>query len=231
MSNIDKVIVALDQMDDQAIFNFLSRPENSLVRVKIGLELFLKYGQALVKEIQYKYDKKIFLDLKLHDIPETVFRAIKSLEGLPIEFLTIHLSGGEQMLKAAVDARNQFLPQTKLLGISFLTSLGAQEIKETFKISHVPDSFQALFKLADKTKIDGVVMSAHEVQDFKQNFPNLKAVTPGIRFLDEINQSITQDQKRVMDPKNAFLAGADYLVMGRSLTKADDLKKRLELFL
>lgn len=226
--SLDRVIVALDQMNLDEIDQFLSRPKNTITTVKIGLELFVKHGPELVNKIHKVHNKKIFLDLKLHDIPITVERAIKSLAGLPIEFLTIHLSGGEEMLKAAINEARCSIPQCKILGVSFLTSLEAKDLSQLFGINNTEEAFLRLFGVANSSKIDGVICSPHEIGLVKNNYPQLLAITPGIRFNDEIQNQNTQDQKRVASPKDALKLGADFLVIGRSLTKSENLVARLE---
>lgn len=223
---MDKIIVALDQMSLDDIDVFLSK-KNDLPFVKIGLELFVKYGPDLVHKIHQEYGKKIFLDLKLHDIPVTVTKAIASLKNLPIEFLTIHLSGGETMVTEAVKEARQSLPGCKILGVSFLTSLEERDLQELFGITDMNSAFMRLFHLAHRSGVDGVVSSPLEVSMLKKHFPQLLAVTPGVRFADEISSVKTQDQKRVATPADAFKMGSDYLVIGRSLTKASDLDQRL----
>ena len=225
--SLDRIIVALDQMSLEEIDIFLRKKDNTLPFVKIGLELFVKHGPELVHRIHNNYKKKIFLDLKLHDIPVTVAKAISSLKGLPIDFLTVHLSGGEAMLKAAVAEARLSIPGCKLLGVSFLTSLEASDLKELFGIEDTDEAFLRLFKVASISGIDGVVSSPLEVSLLKRNFPNLISVTPGIRFKDEIQTNIVQDQKRVMDPSEAFKEGSDYLVIGRSLTKTNRFSERI----
>lgn len=227
-SGLDRIIVALDQMSLEEIDVFLKQKDNTIPFVKIGLELFVKHGPDLVHRIHNEYKKKIFLDLKLHDIPVTVAKAISSLKGLPIDFLTVHLSGGEAMLKAAVAEARVSIPDCKLLGVSFLTSLEASDLEELFGIEDSDKAFLRLFKVASNSGIDGVVSSPLEVSLLKKHFPNLLSVTPGIRFRDEIDSKVVQDQKRVMDPAEAFDEGSDYLVMGRSLTKTDRFSERIE---
>ncbi len=229
MSKLDRVIVALDQMSLDEIDLFLKKKENDLPFVKIGLELFVKYGPDLVHKIHREYKKKIFLDLKLHDIPVTVAKSIASLKNLPIDFLTVHLSGGEAMLKAAMAEAKKSIPQCKILGVSFLTSLEAQDLETLFGIHNTEEAFLRLFKVASVSGIDGIVSSPHEVTLLKTHFPHLLSVTPGIRFRDEIEGALIQDQKRVMDPTEAFDIGADFLVMGRSLTKSQNLHERLNM--
>jgi orotidine-5'-phosphate decarboxylase len=226
--SLKQTIVALDQMSLDEIDLFLSRPENTLQTVKIGLELFVKYGPDLVHKIHRDYKKKIFLDLKLHDIPVTVERAIHSLKNLPIDFLTIHISGGEEMLKSALNEARKSIPECKILGVSFLTSLEEKDLKTLFGITNMEEAFLRLFCIADSSKIDGVICSPHEIALVKKNYPQLLAITPGIRFDDEINSQNIQDQKRVASPKDAFKLGADFVVIGRSLTKAQDLGIRLK---
>jgi len=226
--NLDRIIVALDQMSLEEIDVFLKQKDNTLPFVKIGLELFVKHGPELVHRIHNDYKKKIFLDLKLHDIPVTVAKAISSLKGLPIDFLTVHLSGGEAMLKAAVAETKVSLPGCKLLGVSFLTSLEANDLEDLFGIEDTDEAFLRLFKVASVSGIDGVVSSPLEVSLLKKHYPNLLSVTPGIRFQDEIESNVVQDQKRVMNPEEAFEEGSDYLVMGRSLSKTNRFSERIE---
>ena len=226
--SVKQTIVALDQMTIEEIDLFLSRPENTLQTVKIGLELFVKHGPELVHKIHREYKKKIFLDLKLHDIPITVERAIHSLKNLPIDFLTIHLSGGEAMIVAALNEARKSIPDCKILGVRFLTSLEDKDLKTLFGITDTENAFLRLFSLADSTKIDGIICSPHELSLVKKNYPRLLAITPGIRFKDEIDSQKVQDQKRVANPNEALALGADFLVIGRSLTKASNLSSRLK---
>jgi len=226
--SLAKTIVALDQMNLDEISAFLSRPENTLPTVKIGLELFLKHGPDLIHTIHRDFNKKIFLDLKLHDIPVTVARAIHSLKNLPIDFLTVHLSGGEEMLKAAINEAKISIPHCKILGVSFLTSLEENDLYSIFGVTNSDEAFLRLFKLADLAKIHGVVCSPHEITLLKNTFPHLLAITPGIRFSDEIKNQNTQDQKRVATPNEAIQMGANFMVIGRSLTKALNLGDRLK---
>lgn len=227
--SLDRTIVALDQMSLDEIDSFLSRPENTLTRVKIGLELFVKYGPDLVHKVYREHKKRIFLDLKLHDIPVTVERAVHSLKNLPIDFLTIHIGGGEAMLKAAVEEARKSIPGCKILGVSFLTSLEPKDLNALYGIveSETDSAFLRLFQAAADSGIDGVVCSPHEIKLLKSRHSELLAVTPGIRFESEIKGQVTQDQKRVATPAEAFSSGADFIVIGRSLTKSVDLAGRL----
>ena len=229
-----RVMVALDNMPKDKVFDFLEGMPRELEYVKIGLELFLSHGHSLVTEIHQKYEKKIFLDLKLHDIPNTVSKALNGISHLPVDFVTVHLSGGRQMLEACQEVRNTKMSHTNILGVSYLTSLGDMNFKETFDLAPpaIPDAFERLFSLAAQTNTQGVVCSPKELslvaKTKKAYGKDLMSVCPGIRFQDEIDSGNTGDQKRVLSPKKAFSLGANYLVMGRSLTQAGNLAKRVD---
>jgi orotidine-5'-phosphate decarboxylase len=236
---MDKIIVALDNMNQEEIFSFLDKwkaiDSGPLPCLKVGLELFCLLGPSIVNKIYDKYECEIFLDLKLHDIPQTVRKSIKSLKGLPIKFLTVHLSGGKSMLEMALEEARNVLPNTKLLGVSYLTSLDENDFKTNWGLEskkEVELAFQRLFKLALETKIHGVVSSALELtilSSVSDQFEHsLIKVTPGLRFSDEIATGKIQDQARVLTPQMAIQNGSDYLVIGRSLTQSTVLDKRIE---
>lgn len=211
-------------MNADEIKHFLDLHGHHFKTIKIGLELYLKYGNQFILEMSQKYQKDIFLDLKLHDIPKTVEKAIRSLENLPIKFLTVHLGGGLSMLESSLNEIKKTNPTCKLLGVSFLTSLELKDLQMIYGIQNSDEAFLRLFKLAHDSGISGVVCSAHELHLLKSLQTKLIAVTPGVRFLDEINNQSLQDQKRVMDPLLAIKKGADYLVMGRSFTQSNNIK-------
>ncbi len=232
MSGTQKVMVALDNMTKTQTYDFLEQLPKELPWIKIGLEQYLAHGKTLVRDIYEKYDKRIFLDLKLHDIPNTVAKALGGLSNLPIEFITVHLSGGEQMLKACQVIRNEKMDHVNILGVSYLTSLDENDLAAMWGITDTKKAFSNFFNLALKTGTQGVVCSAHELEIVKEcewkTGNSLIKVCPGIRFKDEIEQGQTSDQKRVLDPEEAFKKGANYLVMGRSLTQAPHLATRVE---
>lgn len=211
-------------MNADEIKHFLDLHGHHFKTIKIGLELYLKYGNQFILEMSQKYQKDIFLDLKLHDIPKTVEKAIHSLENLPIKFLTVHLGGGLSMLESSLNEIKKTNPTCQLLGVSFLTSLELKDLQMIYGIQNSDEAFLRLFKLAHESGISGVVCSAHELHLLKSLQTKLIAVTPGVRFLDEINNQSLQDQKRVMDPLLAIKKGADYLVMGRSFTQSNHVK-------
>lgn len=223
--SLDKIYVALDQMNLEEIDALMHRSHHQLKNIKVGLELFLKFGPQVVHDLHNKYKCHIFLDLKLHDIPTTVAKSIQSLKGLPITFLTIHLSGGREMIIEALKARDQYLPNTKLLGVSFLTSLSNENIIETFGIELNDQAYKRLFNLAIETKIDGVVCSPLEQELVKCLSNSILTMTPGVRFKEEIAaQNNLGDQKRIKAIEDILVNGCDYLVVGRSLTQVSEEK-------
>ena len=213
MDNFSKVIVALDQLSPEEVFTHAKESFGEFSILKIGLELFNKHGTDFINKVQKDLKKEIFLDLKLHDIPNTVFNAIKSLEGTSPKFLTIHLTGGTSMIRSALQARDQFLPKTKILGVSYLTSLSDADFSEIWGNSKKDELFEKAFKLANNTKIDGVVCSPHELGMLSRLAPNLIKVTPGIRM----TSSEDDDQSRTLPPSKALAEGSDFLVIGRPL--------------
>lgn len=230
-----KIVVALDNLSEEEIFSFLSKwPSDHKPTVKIGLEMFCLKGPEFIKRVYNRCGVDIFLDLKLHDIPQTVKKAIKSLEGLPITLLTVHLSGGKKMLEMAQEQAKVSLPNTTILGVSYLTSLGAFDFSEIWGIKEdqIGSAFERLFNLAFTSGIGGVVSSPLELEQLKaleeKHGRKLVKVTPGIRFADEISGGNTQDQKRVEPPDSALDKGADFLVIGRSLTRSENLSERIE---
>ena len=221
---LDRTIVALDYGRPEDALEFLKKAGSSIPWAKVGLELFCAGGREFVHQLSTEYGTKIFLDLKFHDIPNTVSRAIRALEGLPVQFLTLHLSGGREMLQKAVSSAREVLPDCQLLGVSYLTSLDQNDFRELYTYSEkdIPAAFERLFDLAETCGLDGVVCSGWELLWVKNR--RLLKVCPGIRFAGD---SLI-DQKRTYTPEAAFAAGADYIVMGRSLTCAMDLPVRLQ---
>lgn len=222
---MNRIIVALDNMSKEDVHAFLQEHGEHISIIKIGLELYLKHGRNFICEISERYPEiEIFLDLKLHDIPSTVAKAIRSLSGLKIKFLTIHLGGGVEMIKQSLQSRNQHLPECKILGVSVLTSLDENDCKSIWA-TNSKESFLRLYNLGLDAKIDGIVSSAHELDYADTN--NVINVCPGIRFEGDS----ANDQKRIMTPKDAFSKGADFLVIGRSITSNPSILKEIDQFL
>jgi orotidine-5'-phosphate decarboxylase len=217
------IIVALDFTDINQAKNFVLKLDPKKCRVKVGKALFTLAGPAFIEFLHAK-GFEVFLDLKFHDIPNTVKDACIVCAKMGIFMLTVHTMGGLNMLLAAKEGLAQVASaQTKLMGVTVLTSLDNVALMQ-IGVSHViNEQVLLLAGLANQAALDGVVCSAQEVQLIKQKYGNsLQLLTPGIRLQQEIDMNSTQDQKRVMTPRQALAAGSDYLVIGRSITSAAD---------
>lgn len=216
-----KLILVLDVETKEEVFAILSSVGDTVEWVKVGLQLFLRYGNELVHAIADK-GYHVFLDLKLHDIPNTVASAIKNLKGSPIKMLTIHTSGGAEMMKWASDAQHEALPDTILLGVTVLTSMSQQCLDQVGCKNKIEDQVLQLGSLAMESGIQGLVCSPMELKPLRAALgdkPTL--VTPGIRPAG----SATHDQKRIMTPAQAAEAGSSYIVVGRPILKADNRRE------
>ena len=211
------IIVAIDETDFTRASKIIDNLDPKKCMVKIGSVSFNSSGHEL---IFYAAEKgfEIFLDLKLHDIPNTVKKSIEGLAVLPIKLLTIHASGGKDMMKAAMEGVSG--SDIKVFGVTALTSLSDNDINEIYRRS-ATEQVNAMLDLAESACIDGVVCSPHELELVSKR-ESLLSITPGIR-LDESND----DQKRVMTPKQAIELGADYLVIGRPITESNNIKESL----
>jgi len=207
----DRIILALDVATAQEALKLVEQVRGQISFFKVGLQLFTAAGPDLVRELS-RNDARIFLDLKLHDIPNTVAGAVASASELGVRMLTIHLSGGRAMLEAAVAKKAGNL---QLLGVSVLTSSDEATLRETGVTSSVEKQVEQLARLGVNAGINGIVASPHEIKSLRTLFGDkIVIVTPGIRPA----QIEHGDQKRVMTPKEAFRNGADYLVIGRPIT-------------
>jgi orotidine-5'-phosphate decarboxylase len=211
------IIVAIDETDFTRASKIIDNLDPKKCMVKIGSVSFNSSGHEL---IFYAAEKgfEIFLDLKLHDIPNTVKKSIEGLAVLPIKLLTIHASGGKDMMKAAMEGVSG--SDIKVFGVTALTSLSDKDTNEIYRRS-ATEQVNAMLDLAESACIDGVVCSPHELELVSKR-ESLLSITPGIR-LDESND----DQKRVMTPKQAIELGADYLVIGRPITESNNIKESL----
>ena len=207
----EKIIVALDVPTKREALELVEKLSNQISFFKIGLQLYTAEGPEIVRLVS-STGSKVFLDLKLHDIPNTVARSVESASRLGVQMLTIHLSGGSEMVRAATGARtNNML----LMGVTVLTSATEDTLREIGIQGKVNDQVLRLAKLGVEAGIDGVVASPHEVKRLRREFGNkIKIVVPGIRP----NLSETGDQRRTMAPLEALEAGADHLVIGRPIT-------------
>ena len=212
------IIVAIDEINFKNASEILNNLDPKKCMVKIGSVSFNSIGQEI---IYYAAEKgfDIFLDLKLHDIPNTVRKSIEGLKSLPIKMLTIHISGGKDMMEAAMDAVTG--TDIKIFGVTALTSLSNADTNEIFQRTTL-EQVNAMLDLAESAGIDGVVCSPHELELVSKR-ESLLSITPGIRLKDS-----NDDQKRVMTPKEAIDLGANYLVIGRPITQSDDISGALE---
>jgi len=212
-----KIFVACDSTNISKIKKIIKY--TSLTKIKIGYKFGLEFlnsrhGRNFVSKLKKKV---IFADLKLHDIPNTCVSAIKAIKDLKVNYLTIHISSGLQALKAA----KKISGSIRLVGVSILTSLDNKELKEIGFNKKVENLVLHQAKLAKKAKLDAIVCSAQEVKIVKKVFKK-EIITPGIRFNSDAN-----DQKRVLTPKQAFENGADWIVIGRNITKGK-IKKNIQ---
>lgn len=213
-----ELILAVDLEDKEVAKNFLAPLRGELSWVKIGLQMFLKYGPAVVDEFA-DAGFRVFLDLKLHDIPNTVASAIKSLRGRPCGMLTIHTLGGEEMMRRALDAAADALPQTLLLGVTVLTSMDEKQLAGIGVPAAPMRQVELLAKLAAGTGMRGLVCSPLELPCLRRELGGeIALVTPGIRP----KTATLDDQSRVMTPAEAADAGASFIVVGRPILKAAD---------
>jgi orotidine-5'-phosphate decarboxylase len=211
----DRLIVALDFPAPAKALALVSVLSGSVSIYKIGLQLYIAAGPAIVQAVAAT-GAKIFLDLKLHDIPNTVAKAVAAAGELGVQMLTVHLSGGASMLKAAVEARP---PHLSLLGVTVLTSSTQETLTETGVDSKVSEQVIRLADLGKKAGIDGLITSPHEVGLLRERFDHeMTLITPGVRPA----WAAADDQKRFTTPAEALKAGADYLVVGRPITAAED---------
>ena len=213
----NKIFVACDSVHIPKIKEIISKTQNPKLKVgyKFGLEfLNSKNGRKFVSKLK---NKIIFADLKLHDIPNTCASTIKAIKDLKINYLTIHISAGLDALKACKKVSGK----TKLVGVTILTSLDNSKLKEIGFNKEIKKLVIHQAKLANKAKLDAIVCSAQEVNVIKKIFKK-EIITPGIRF-----NSNTNDQKRVLTPKQAFKNGSSWLVIGRPITKGN-IKKNIQ---
>ena len=217
-----KIIVALDSDNLNNTVSLVKNLKNDTYAFKIGYEFFLNFGINGYKSIQQE-NVKIFLDLKLHDIPNTVKSGIDAITKLNPYFTTIHISGGDQMQKAAVSAKKN----TKILGVSILTSLDSSQTKKYNYNDNIEKIVADYTEYALKNNLDGVVCSPKEIKIVKKiASDNLIIITPGIRPSSSL--STQDDQKRFMSPKEAIRCGANYLVIGRPITQSSKPLKTVQ---
>ena len=212
------IIVAIDEITFNKASSIIDNLDSTKCIVKIGSVAFNSIGH---KVIDYAAEKgfDIFLDLKLHDIPNTVKKSIKGLTNLPITMITVHTSGGKDMMVAAMEAVSG--TDIKVFGVTTLTSLNDDDTNKIYQ-RNASDHVNAMLDLAESAAIDGVVCSPHEL-DLVSKRESLLSITPGIRL-----QDLNDDQSRVMSPEEAINLGSNYLVIGRPITQSDNILGTLE---
>lgn len=217
---MSEIIIALD-LDRKKALEIAKELDPTLCKVKVGSELFTSSGPEIIEELK-KLGFDIFLDLKFHDIPNTVASAVKVACNLGIWMTNVHASGGKQMMMSAVQALNKDI-RPILIGVTVLTSIGKIEAKN-ININTIEDHALSLAVLAKDSGLDGVVCSPKEVKKIKEICgKDFIAVTPGIRLGNS-----EDDQNRVSSPKEAIQNGSDFLVIGRPITKSNQPLKTLD---
>ena len=216
--NNKRIIVSLDFDNDISALELVEKLDKSRCRLKIGKELFTRSGPNLVEKF-VKDGFDVFLDLKFHDIPNTVAKACVAAADLGVWMVNVHASGGQQMLESAREAIIKNTHQPLLIGVTVLTSLSAEDLQGIGLETTPEQQVLRLANLSNAAGLDGVVCSAKEITTLRGHLSSdFKLVTPGIR-----PAGVAQDdQKRVMTPKQAIVAGSDYLVIGRPITQAED---------
>ena len=223
----NKIIVALDFDSSSRALNFVDNLDPKLCRLKIGKELFTAAGPNLVEAmIEKEFD--VFLDLKFHDIPNTVASAVQVAADLGVWMLNVHISGGSAMMQSAKDAILSHRDRKPILiGVTVLTSISSTELLEIGIDNNLKDHVVKLAKLAYQSGLDGVVCSAEEAKLLRNSMPaDFILVTPGIRR----EKDAAGDQKRVITPSQAIRNGSDYLVVGRPITQAASPSAALAAF-
>jgi orotidine-5'-phosphate decarboxylase len=209
------VAVALDAPDIDVAAHWATLVTPYVSTVKIGLELYLRYGPAVVATVRGGSGVQVFLDLKLHDIPNTVAGAARAVAKLRPEILTVHAAGGVEMIKAAVATA----PDTIVAGVTLLTSMGDKDLAELGLEGPVSDAVRRMAALAVGAGARGLVCSPQEVAAVRAEVgPDIMLITPGIRLAG----AVSDDQARIATPEEALRAGADLLVIGRPITRAAD---------
>ena len=214
---MNRIILALDTTNLEEAISITKKIKDKIFTIKLGLEFFNANGKDGIRKFNEMGITNLMLDLKLKDIPETVYKAIKALEDIKFGFLTIHGQGGKLMIDKAKIAAGEIKSQPKIMMVTILTSLNDENLKATGNNSTVVEQIQKLAKLAKEMNV-GVVCSGHEAKNVRKIIgPNLLIFTPGIRMGNDNND----DQQRVCSPIESIKNGSDKIIMGRSLIKGN----------
>lgn len=219
-----KIIVALDYSDAQPVLELVARLEPALCRLKVGMELFTTVRSRLIEQLMQR-GFEIFLDLKFHDIPNTTAQACKAAAELGVWMVNVHALGGRKMMEAAREAMSLYTQSPKLIAVTLLTSMAREDLADLGIADAPADMVLRLARLARDSGLDGVVCSAREAALLRQHCGSeFCLVTPGIRPVD----AVADDQSRIMTPCAALDQGANYLVIGRPITRAADPLQALQ---
>ncbi|MEC7702190.1 MAG: orotidine-5'-phosphate decarboxylase [Pseudomonadota bacterium] len=226
MTILPKIYCACDVASLDQALTLTNKLKGLPIGIKLGLEFFMAEGLKGVGAIRDKHpDTSIFLDLKFHDIPNTVASALRVVSDLGVDYTNLHASGGLEMMQRALDAVNAAHKPAKLLAVTVLTALNDQSLNTVGQQTPVQDQVLRLAKLTKQAGLAGVVCSAHEIDAIRSACgAEFALMTPGIRPVGSAND----DQKRVMTPRDALSAGATHLVIGRPITQAADPRKAAE---
>jgi len=224
MENNSRVIVSLDYPDITLAQALVDKLDPRYCRLKVGKELFTRHGPVVVEKL-IEAGFAVFLDLKFHDIPNTVAGACSAAAGLGVWMLNVHASGGKRMIQAAREAIEKSTHKPLLIAVTVLTSSTSDDLADIGIHSTVEEQVLRLAHLSKASGVDGIVCSAQEARQLKAEFKHdLCLVTPGIRPAG----SAADDQRRILTPYDAIIAGSDYLVIGRPITQASDPLQALE---
>lgn len=225
LRNDPKILIALDFANGTEALAFVEQLSSNNCRLKVGKELFAVAGPEFVKSLVAKgFD--VFLDLKYHDIPNTVAKAVQAAARMGVWMVNVHASGGSKMMKAAKEALAEFENPPLLIAVTVLTSMQQEDLAELGLDVEPKEQVLRLAKLTKSSGLDGVVCSAQEVAMLREEIdPDFCLVTPGIRPAG----SDVNDQKRIMTPQDALQAGSSYLVIGRPITQAENPVEALQL--
>ena len=210
-----KIIIALDYSDKSQVKELCAKLDNEKCKLKIGKQIFTKYGPSIIEEVQ-SLGFSVFLDLKFHDIPETVYKACIEAFKLGVWMLNVHALGGAKMMESAVKARNEVNVDAKLIAVTLLTSLDRLEISQDLTDNRI-NVVKSLAAQAYSCKLDGIVCSPADIRNIDNDDTDFLYVTPGIRL-----ETSSDDHHEVFTPKTAIDLGSSYFVIGRPITQAKD---------
>ena len=220
---MNKIILALDTTNLEEAINISKKIKHKIFTIKLGLELFNAHGKEAIKKFNDIGITNLMLDIKLKDIGQTVYKAIKALDGIDFGYLTVHGQGGKEMIEKAKKAANEIKSNPTIMMVTILTALGDADLKQMGNDNTVIEQVEKLAKLARDTNV-GVICSGKEAKIVRKIIgPNLPIFTPGVRMHGDDNN----EQKRVVSPVESIKNGADRVIMGRSLLASGNVEENL----